>query len=100
MTMAPSSPPLSRQIKTPWGLLWIISSIILPALIGGIVAGVNINPPEFLIWAVPAVVLINHAVASTMICRSNLGLGLLAFICGWILIVGSFFIGCCTTFSS
>jgi len=97
--MEPSSPPTSPQIKTPWGLLWIVSSIVLPALIGGIVAAVNIEPPEFFIWAVPAVVLINHGVASTMICRANLGLGLLAFICGWILMVGSFFIGCASIFS-
>lgn len=82
-----------------WGLLWIVSSIIAPAIAGAVAVGMQSEPPEFVFWGVPAFVLIMHTTASTMICRHSLGLGILAFFFGWILIAGSFFIGCCANFS-
>lgn len=95
----PDAKPPRAALKAAWGWLWIVSSIVLPALIGALIENIPSDPPDVVFWGVPAVVLLLHGVASTMICCSRLGLGLLAFICGWILMVGSFFIGCCTTFS-
>jgi hypothetical protein len=100
MSDLPSKPQMPKPAPNSfWGLLWIVSSIVLPALIGALIENIQSDPPDVVFWGVPAVVLLLHAIASTMICRSRLGLGLLAFICGWTLMVGSFFIGCCTTFS-
>lgn len=89
----------NAKLSSALGLLWILSSIVLPALIGAIEENMQSEPPEAVFWGVPMVVLLLHAVACTMICRFNLGLGLLAFFFGWILMVGSFFVGCYATFS-
>ncbi|MFO1439606.1 MAG: hypothetical protein U1F81_14895 [Verrucomicrobiaceae bacterium] len=100
MSDLPSKPQMPKPAPNSfWGLLWIVSSIVLPALIGALIENIQSDPPDAVFWGVPAVVLIMHATASTMICRHSLGLGILAFFFGWILIAGSFFIGCCANFS-
>lgn len=81
-------------------MLWLASCVLMPAIAGGIAGNSEDEPPEVVFWGVPVVVLLLHGTASVMICRHSLGLGLLAFFCGWILMVGSFFIGCASMFNT
>ncbi len=94
-----AAPPPPSAPKTVWGMLWLASCVLMPAIAGGIAGNSQDEPPEIVFWGVPAVILVLHGTASVMICPRKPGLGLLAIFCGWILMVGSFFIGCCTTFS-
>lgn len=88
-----TSPPPSA-LKTIWGVLWLASSVLMPAIAGGIAGSSQLEPPEIVFWGVPAVILLLHGTASVMICLRNLGLGILAFFMGWVLMVVSFFAGC------
>lgn len=93
------TPPVKSPLATFWGLLWLVSCALFPAIAGGFAGSIQSEPPELVFWSVPAVILLLHATASVRISGHNLGLGILAFFCGWILMAGSFFVGCASMFS-
>lgn len=88
----PSAPPSRKAWLFGW-MMWSVSSALIPAGFGVLAVKADSQPPMFVMWGVPGAMLVIHTFASFVIGRRHLGWGILAFLGGFVLMAGSFFLG-------
>ena len=89
------SKPILKPSSIP---LWLLSSIVIPSLVGVYAGrGLGQSEPPSIVLLVPVLTLFLHAKASANISRHNAGQGALSFIGGWILMVVCYFFGCASS---